>query len=211
MTRVPPADQASRDVEIAAYTVGELKPHDAPITLVDYDTAWPTLFQREAQRIGESLGDRAVQLEHVGSTSVPGLAAKPVIDILLVVEASSNEASYLPALAQQGYVLRIREPDWYQHRMLKGPDTNINLHVFSAGCVEIDRMLIFRDWLRAHADDRLLYEQTKRDLAARTWRHVQHYADAKTKVVQEILGRALDSPPLPQESAPPFNDAGHAS
>ena len=203
MTHVPPADQASRDVEIAAYTVGELKPHDAPITLVDYDAAWPTLFQREAQRISQSLGDRLIQLEHVGSTSVPGLAAKPLIDILLVVEASSNEASYLHALEQQGYVLRIREPDWYQHRMLKGPDTNINLHVFSAGCVEIARMLIFRDWLRAHADDRLLYDQTKRDLAARTWRHVQHYADAKTKVVQEILGRALASPSLPRESTTP--------
>ena len=178
------------DAEIAAYTIGELKPHDAPIRLTDYDSEWPSLFRREAQRIREALADSVVQLEHVGSTSVPGLAAKPQLDIVLVVEDSSDEPTYLPALEQRGYFVRIREPDWYQHRVLKGPDTNINLHVFSSGCVEIDRMLTFRDWLRTHVDDRLLYEQTKRELASRTWRNVQNYADAKTTVVQEILGRA---------------------
>ena len=191
MTDVPPTDEQTSDADIAAYTVGEVKAHDAPINLADYDATWPTLFQREAQRIRDALSDRVVQIEHVGSTSVPGLAAKPLIDILLVVQDSSNEPMYLPALEGRGYLLRIREPDWYQHRVLKGPDTNINLHVFSTGCVEIDRMLAFRDWLRTHIDDRLLYEQTKRELASRTWKHVQNYADAKTKVVQEILGRAL--------------------
>ena len=191
MTHVPPIDKRTTDAEIAAYTIGEFKPHDGPIELADYDAEWPTLFQREARRIRAALGGGVVQLEHVGSTSVPGLAAKPLIDIVLVVEDSSKEAAYLPALEQQGYFLRLREPDWYQHRVLKGPDTNINLHVFSAGCVEIDRMLTFRDWLRSHVDDRVLYEQTKRELASRTWRHVQNYADAKTKVVQEILDRAL--------------------
>jgi len=188
---VPSADKETSDAEIAAYTVGELKPHEAPINLAEYDPAWPSLFQREAQRIREALRDSVLGLEHVGSTSVPELAAKPLIDMLLVVQDSSNEPSYLPALERRGYFLRIREPDWYQHRLLKGPDTDINLHVFSIGCVEIDRMLTFRDWLRRHIDDRLLYEQTKRELASRTWRHVQNYADAKTKVVHEILGRAL--------------------
>ena len=191
MTDVPPTDEQTSDADIAAYTVGEVKAHDAPINLADYDATWPTLFQREAQRIRDALSDRVVQIEHVGSTSVPGLAAKPLIDILLVVQDSSNEPMYLPALEGRGYFLRIREPDWYQHRVLKGPDTNINLHVFSTGCVEIDRMLAFRDWLRTYIDDRLLYEQTKRELASRTWKHVQNYADAKTSVVQEILGRAL--------------------
>jgi len=188
---VPPTDKQTTDAEIAAYTIGEVKPHDAPIRLADYDIEWPTLFQREAKRIREALGGRAMQLEHVGSTSVPGLAAKPLIDIVLAVEDSSNEPAYLPALEQRGYLLRIREPDWYQHRVLKGPGTDINLHVFSTGCVEIARMLTFRDWLRTHVDDRLLYEQTKRQLASRTWRNVQNYADAKSNVVQEILGRAL--------------------
>ena len=191
---MPPPDKHTTDAEIAAYTIGELKRHDAPIELAEYDTEWPTLFRREAARVRAALGGSIVQLEHVGSTSVPGLTAKPLIDIVLVVEDSSNEPTYLPALEQQGYSLRIRDPDWYRHRVLKGPDTNINLHVFSVGCVEVDRMLAFRDWLRSHVDDRLLYEQTKRELASRTWRHVQNYADAKTKVVQEILDRALRRP-----------------
>jgi GrpB-like predicted nucleotidyltransferase (UPF0157 family) len=179
------------DAEIAAYTVGELKPHDATINIVDYDPAWPDLFEREARRIREALGDVVLQLEHVGSTSVPQLAAKPVIDLLLVVQDSSDEAAYLPTLEQGRYVLRIREPGWHEHRLLKGPDTNINLHVFSTGCIEIDRMLRFRERLRAHPADRELYEQTKRDLATRTWRHVQNYADAKTSIVEEILARAI--------------------
>ena len=191
MTRLPPIQKKTSDTALAAYTVGELKPHDAPINLADYDPRWPSLFQREAERIRDALGDRVTELEHVGSTSVPGLAAKPQIDILLVVDDSSEEAAYLPALEQRGYFVRIREPDWYQHRVLKGPDTNINLHVFSAGCVEIARMLTFRDWLRTHVDDRVLYEQTKRELASRKWRHVQNYADAKTAVVENILARAL--------------------
>jgi GrpB-like predicted nucleotidyltransferase (UPF0157 family) len=91
LTYVPPTDKQTSDEEIAAYTVGEIKPHDAPINLADYDSSWPSFFQREAQRIREVLGARVVQLEHVGSTSVPGLAAKPLIDILLVVQDSSND------------------------------------------------------------------------------------------------------------------------
>ena len=106
MTHVQPIDKQTTDAEIAAYTIGELKPHDAPIQLADYDTEWPTLFQREAQRIREALGSSVMQLEHVGSTSVPGLAAKPLIDIVLVVVDSSNEPTYLPALEQRGYLLR---------------------------------------------------------------------------------------------------------
>lgn len=179
--------------EIVAHTIGEVRPLTAPIVIADYDPAWPALFEREAQRIRRSLGDQVVQLEHVGSTSVPGLAAKPWIDILLVVPDSSDEASYVPALEAEGYVLRIRESDWHEHRMLRGPDTDVNLHVFSAGCVEIERMVGFRDWLRSHDEDRALYERTKRELAGREWKFVQNYADAKTEVVAEILARALAS------------------
>lgn len=165
-------------------------PHDAPIHLADYDSGWPAQFEREARRIRAALGDTVVRLEHTGSTSVPGLAAKPIIDITLVVPDSSDETTYVPQLEAEGYVLRSREPHWHEHRVLKGPDTDVNLHVFPEGSVEPERMVGFRDWLRTHPEDRDLYERTKRELAARTWRHIQHYADAKTAVVEEIMARA---------------------
>ena len=178
------------DADLQAVTVGERTPHNAPVTLLEYDLAWPALFEREAARIRRLLGDTVVQLEHTGSTAVPGLAAKPIIDITLIVRNSADEPAYVPQLESEGYVLRIREPDWHEHRVLKGPDTDVNLHVFSPGSVELQRMVGFRDWLRSHPDDRELYERTKRELAARSWRHIQHYANAKTEVVEAIIARA---------------------
>jgi len=171
-------------------TVGELKPHEAPITLVEYDLAWPQDFAREAKRIKTALGKQEILVEHIGSTAVPGLVAKPIIDILLVVANSADESSYVPALEAAGYVLRIREPDWHQHRLFKGPDTNINLHVFTTGSEEIRRVLILRDWLRTNEADRQLYARTKQSLASRKWKYVQNYADAKSEVVNAILARA---------------------
>jgi GrpB-like predicted nucleotidyltransferase (UPF0157 family) len=122
---------------------------------------------------------------------VPGLASKPLIDIVVAVAHSAEEDAYVPALESAGYVLRIREPHWFEHRMFKGPETETNLHVFSAGCSEIDRMLMFRDWLRNHANDRDLYARSKLTLAQQEWGDVQNYADAKTAIVEEILARAL--------------------
>jgi GrpB-like predicted nucleotidyltransferase (UPF0157 family) len=164
------------------------------VQVVDYDPDWPRLYRREEDRIRTILGDRVLRIEHIGSTSVPDLPAKPIIDIALVVADSADEPAYVPALAAAGYKLVIREPDWFEHRCLKGPDTNINLHVFSLGAAEIDRCTRFRDWLRSHPADRDLYARTKRDLAARQWTYIQQYADAKTEVVQEILARAASSP-----------------
>jgi GrpB-like predicted nucleotidyltransferase (UPF0157 family) len=193
--------QQSREASNVIYTeeqlqaihVGEYKPLNGPVLIVDYDPQWPALFELEAGRIRAALGERVVLLEHVGSTSVPGLAAKPRIDIILAVANSADETSYVPALEGAGYVLHIREPDWFEHRVFKGPDTDINLHVFSQGCSEIDRMLLFRDWLRSNEADRQLYERTKRELAQRNWKYVQNYADAKTAVVEEIIARAQAS------------------
>ena len=182
---------SEREAELRAVTVGELQAVSGPIELVDYEPAWPELFRREENRIRAALGDHVVLIEHTGSTSVPGLAAKPIIDITLAVPDSADEEAYVPALEAAGYVLRIREPDWYAHRVFKGPDTNVNLHVFSKGCPEIDRMLRFRDWIRSNSADRELYEETKRELAAKEWKYVQDYADAKTPVVEEIVARAL--------------------
>ena len=106
-------------------------------------------------------------------------------------------------LEAAGYVLRAREPGWFEHRMFKGPDTDINLHVFTVGAAEIGRMLLFRDRLRAHDADRDAYLQVKRDLAQRTWRHVQHYADAKTAIVEQIIARATLHRPGPRLSCEP--------
>jgi GrpB-like predicted nucleotidyltransferase (UPF0157 family) len=176
--------------EIRAVTIGERKPFSGRILIVDYDPQWPELFRREADRIRDALGCLALRIEHTGSTSVQGLAAKPIIDILLVVAGSADEDAYVPALEAAGYVLRIRESNWYEHRMFKGPDTEIHLHVFSSGCPEIDRMLIFRDWLRTNAADRDLYARTKLALAQKEWKLSQNYADAKTGVIEEIIARA---------------------
>ena len=178
------------DEEVQRFRLDKVTPHNAPITLADYDPNWPALFAREAARIRAALGGRAAQVEHVGSTSVRGLAAKPIIDILLAVPDSSDEQAYVPVLEAAGYVLRAREPGWFEHRMFKGPDTDVNLHVFTVGAAEIDRMVLFRDWLRANDADRDTYLEVKRDLAKRTWRHVQHYADAKTAIVEQIIARA---------------------
>ena len=186
-------DESPRDAEIRAVTVGDLPEHNATIELAEYDPAWPMLFEREAARIRGALGADALRIEHVGSTSVSGLAAKPVIDIDLVVADSADEPSYVPRLEAAGYVLRIREPEWHEHRLLKGPDTNVNVHTFSEGCEEVERMVAFRDWLRTHDDDRELYLAAKRELAAREWKYVQNYADAKSAVVEEINARAQRS------------------
>jgi GrpB-like predicted nucleotidyltransferase (UPF0157 family) len=187
---VPLPPQPMTEEQIQASSVGGTERHDAPITLVDYDPEWPALFVREEARSRSILGDTVIRLEHTGSTSVPGLAAKPHIDIAMTVPNSADEPAYVPQLEAAGYRLTIREPEWHEHRMFKGPDTNINLHTYTAGDPEIDRMVAFRDWLRTHDADRELYERTKRELAAQTWGYVQNYADAKTAVVEEIIGRA---------------------
>jgi GrpB-like predicted nucleotidyltransferase (UPF0157 family) len=176
---------------LRASTIGELAPLAGAINLVPYDPGWQDRFRYEAERICSALGQHALQLEHIGSTSVAGLVAKPIIDIVLVVADSANESEYVPALEQLGYRLRIREPGWHEHRMLKGADGDVNLHVFSLGCVEVNRMVTFRDRLRTNEDDRELYALTKLRLAQQHWNHTQNYADAKTDVIHQILSRSL--------------------
>ena len=175
------------DAYLNAVTIGTVEKLEGPVLLRTYDPAWPEQYQAERRKITDALGDPEIRLEHVGSTAVAGLCAKPILDLLLLVEDSAAEDRYVPALERAGYVLRIREPDWYQHRMLKGACPPVNLHAFSAGCAEAERMLRFRDWLRTHPEDRELYASVKRQLARQTWACVQHYADAKSQVVAEIF------------------------
>ena len=157
------------------------------IVLADPDPQWPRLFDQLAERISGALADRVLLLEHAGSTSVPGLAAKPIIDIVLQVPQIEDEDSYVPGLEAVGFRFHLREPDWYDHRLLKGSDIASNLHVFGAPCEEVDRMLEFRNRLRTDADALARYQNTKRSLAEREWPTVQDYADAKTDIIRAIL------------------------
>src|SRR5262245_30094277 len=118
-------------------------PEKADIVLVDHDPAWAARYEQERARVVAALGDRARTVDHVGSTSVPGLAAKPIIDICLTVDDSADEAAYVPVLEAAGYLLRIREPDWFEHRLLRTPERDVHLHVFTVGCNEVTRMLAF--------------------------------------------------------------------
>lgn len=184
---------SQRDEPSDVHLLGQER-HDSTIHLASYDLAWPDLFAWEAARVRSQLGDRVIRLEHIGSTSVPELSAKPIIDVPLVVEDPADEPAYVPLLEAEGYVLEVRDADWYEHRMLKGPDTDVNLHVHAPTSPEVERSLIFRDWLRTHDGEHDLYERTKHRPAARRWRYVQDYADAKSEVVEQILRRAQDEP-----------------
>ena len=160
------------------------------IRIVDSDPAWPHIYERHATTLRCALGSVALQIEHIGSTSVPGLAAKAIIDILLVVPDSGDENSYLAAMQHAGYQLRVREPGFYEHRMFRTPQRDVHIHVFSTGCIEIERYLLFRNRLRSNTADRLRYEAAKRDLASREWDCMNDYADAKSDVVEQIIAAA---------------------
>jgi GrpB-like predicted nucleotidyltransferase (UPF0157 family) len=157
------------------------------IVLAAYDPAWPATFDLQAARIRTALGPVATAVEHVGSTSVPGLAAKPIIDINLLAVDSADEPAYVPALEALGYVLHIREPGWHEHRLLRLDDPRVNLHVFTTGSTEHTRMIMFRDRLRTDPESLELYLTTKQRLAAQHWERVQDYADEKSSVVEQIL------------------------
>jgi GrpB-like predicted nucleotidyltransferase (UPF0157 family) len=161
------------------------------IVIVDYDAAWPDMFRQHASIIREAMGRLAIGIEHVGSTSVPGLAAKPIIDILLIVEDSSDESLYVPALTAAGYELRVREPEWHEHRMLRTKALDVHVHVFSDGSVEATRMLAFRDLLRESEGERIRYESLKRELAKADWPDMNAYAEAKTETIEQMLSNVL--------------------
>ena len=164
------------------------------IEIVDYDPAWVAKFEEHASAIRQALGPIATRIEHIGSTSVPELAAKPIGDILVVVPDPADEASYLPALEAAGYELRVREPDFHEHRMLRTTARDVHVHVYSPDSREVSRVLSFRDRLRSRPEHRRLYERTKRALAVLDWADMDEYAGAKTEVIEEILAAAAGRP-----------------
>jgi GrpB-like predicted nucleotidyltransferase (UPF0157 family) len=185
-------DDAEPDDDI--WVVGP--PPTQPILVVEPDPAWPTVFDELAGRIRAALGDRVLELQHVGSTSVPGLAAKPVIDIDLTVADSRDEAAYVGALESIGYELRIREPGWHEHRCLVLDAPRSNLHVWSPESPEAIRHRMFRDWLREHPDDLALYADAKRRSAADAndaSEEVMAYNLRKQPVIRDILDRMFRS------------------
>jgi GrpB-like predicted nucleotidyltransferase (UPF0157 family) len=161
-------------------------PQPGPVTLVEYDAAWATRYERERARILAALGARVLAIEHIGSTSVPGLAAKPVVDIDVAVADPEDEAAFVPDLEAAGYVLRVRDPG---HRMLRTPEQDVHVHVWPPGDENMARDLRFRDRLRASPEDRAAYEARKRELAGRDWAARQDYADAKGPLIRAIAAR----------------------
>ena len=166
------------------------KPLEETPEVVAHDPAWPGRYAQLAGAVRGALGPAALVLEHVGSTAVPGLPAKPVIDIDLTVSDPTNEAAYVPPLEALGYTLIIREPSWHQHRCLRLENPRVNLHVFGPGCPETIRHALFRDWLRGHPEDRELYAKVKR-AALDGARNVQDYNRSKQDVIRAIYGRAF--------------------
>lgn len=174
--------------------VAGVERREGVIAIEEPDPAWPEAYEGVAARVREALGPRMLQIEHVGSTSVPGLPAKPVIDVDLIVADPADEAAWLPALEGAGFVLTVREPWWHEHRCLKLWEPLVNLHVFGPEAPEPWKHRIFRDHLRRDAADRMRYAAAKResaDAANARGETVMQYNARKEAVIREIYARAF--------------------
>lgn len=160
------------------------------LELHPHDDRWTDIYRDHQQRIRDALAAVDVEIEHIGSTSVPGLAAKPIIDIVVTVEDITAEEDFLDALLAAGYELRVREPG---HRLVRTPAQDVHVHLFERGDPAVDEYLLLRDHLRSDADDRALYENTKRALLSKRWGDMNDYAKAKTDVILTIKARARET------------------
>jgi GrpB-like predicted nucleotidyltransferase (UPF0157 family) len=158
-----------------------------PVTpvIVEYDDGWPARFAEHRDRIVAVLGERARVVEHIGSTSVPGLAAKDVVDVLVGIDVPDDEAAYLTDLEDAGYEVRVREPGHRALRETVGP--RVTLHCYAPGDDEVTKYRLLRDHLRTHPEARREYEATKRALAGRKWPDMNHYAEAKGPTIRRLL------------------------
>lgn len=188
--RVPAAEDITRhhdpDPDEDPWVDG--RPEPTQVALVPYDPTWPDRYAALAGEVRAALGDAVLDLEHVGSTSVPGLAAKDVIDVDLTVADPADEAAYVPALVALGWRHVVREPSWHQHRALSRGEPKANLHVFGPDCPETIRHRMFRDWLRTHPDDRRRYEEAKR-AAVPGGGTVMDYNQRKQDTIRAIYDR----------------------
>lgn len=165
------------------------------ITVTEHDPAWADAYAVLAERVRAALGDRVLALEHVGSTSVPGLAAKPIVDLDLTVADSTDEDDYRGPLEAAGFTLALRERGWHEHRCFTHDEPRANLHVWSPDCPEAIRHVLLRDWLREHPEDRAAYAQAKRGAAEQLrvagGGYGMDYNELKAPVIREILGRVF--------------------
>jgi GrpB-like predicted nucleotidyltransferase (UPF0157 family) len=171
--------------------------------VVPFDPGWTVEFGRMRDLLVATLGDVAIRVSHVGSTAVPGLAAKPIIDIDLTVPDSTAESDYLPALEASGFRLIAREPDWEEHRCLTFGSPNTNLHVFSPGAIEPQRHLLFRDRMRRVAADRDVYGALKLSLASAGFAPSADYNGAKAALVYDIYESVFVNDPRFEHSPRP--------
>jgi GrpB-like predicted nucleotidyltransferase (UPF0157 family) len=178
-------DVSAGDPSEAVELIGGVEKRE--IRVVPPNPAWPAKFAMERDKLLAALGEKAVRVDHIGSTSVPGLAAKPIIDIQLSVLDVNREERYLPDLTAAGYQLRVRETG---HRMLRTPDLGVHVHVCTAGSDWESRHLLFRDWLRYDRSDRAAYSSLKNRLAQKDWPDMNAYAEAKGAIINEITTRA---------------------
>ena len=191
MPPLPPPAAPLTPAQMAARVVGD-RPAEVsrPIMISPYDPGWPLRYGEHERTIRAALGSRALTVEHVGSTAVPGLAAKDRLDIDLIVDDPADEDAYVPALQAAGYTLQTREPHWYEHRALWTASHDVNLHVFGPDCDEYLRHVVLRDWLRTHPDDRDRYAAAKHAAAAAHPLSMAGYVHAKAGVIVDILRRA---------------------
>ncbi|MBP7807182.1 GrpB family protein [Candidatus Saccharibacteria bacterium] len=162
-------------------------PEHRKIEVVPYDEEWPSIFEQQKQRIRDALNSKAFRIDHVGSTSIPNMSAKPIIDIQVSVDNPDNEQTFLKPLEKAGYMLRVREKG---HRMFRTPELDVHIHICKTGSDWERRHLLFRDWLRTDKDDHNAYRQLKETLAEQDWETMNHYADAKSDLIQEITKHA---------------------
>lgn len=178
-------DRAERDAYLDRVLIGGQE--QRRVVIVDYDPGWPVRYESKGERVRLALGAAALRIEHIGSTAVPGLAAKPVIDLLVTVDDPEDDAALVPAMESAGYFLRVREAG---HRMFRTSGRDVHIHVWAGSDPEVERYLRFRDQLRQSTEDRLAYEHLKRKLAKRGWADMNDYADAKTELIASILNKA---------------------
>jgi GrpB-like predicted nucleotidyltransferase (UPF0157 family) len=173
---------SERDAYLDGVLVGGRERRE--IVIADYDPAWPARFEAERERIVRALGDQVLGIEHIGSTSVPGLAAKPIVDVLVTVTDPDDEVAFREQLERAGYELRVREPG---HRMFRTPARDVHVHLWADGGPDVERQIVFRDRLRASAAQREAYERLKRELARQEWNDMNEYADAKGPFIDGVV------------------------